>query len=92
MESPQLQGHLGHHELVLNFSHQGLGQLLGAIDQQKILGPPVQAVCQNQVLIAIPDHLHQARFVGANFLAQHVGLALLQAHRPLAMGIGNSDL
>ena len=82
---PHPDGHLRHHEVVLNLIDDDVGQVAGLLGVQEALRPTVQAVGQHRVVAAVADHVHHAVFQGANLFAQHVGLTFLQTDRPLAM-------
>ena len=82
---PDPDGHLRDHEVVLDFIDDDVGQVAGLLGVQEALRPTVQAIGQDRVVAAIADHVHHAVLKCTDFLAQHVGLAFLQADSSLAM-------
>jgi hypothetical protein len=45
----------------------------------------MDAVGDHHVLVAVPHHVHDAVLQRLDLLAQHLGLAFLQAHRAVAV-------
>jgi hypothetical protein len=89
LDVPHLHGHLRHHELALQLATSVAGSAARvALHQQQALRPAVQAVGDHHVLGAVPHHVHDAVLQRLDLLAQHLGLALLQAHRAVAVRAG----
>ena len=66
-----------HEELVFQFMRHGHGQINRLLGEQQGARPFLQLVGNHHILIAIAHHLHHAAFERFDFLAQHLGLALL---------------
>ena len=78
--------------MVLNFIDDDAGQIGRMLGHQQALRPTVQAISQDSVVAAVANHLHHALLESADFFAQHIGLALLQTDRTLAMWTDKSHI
>src|SRR6185369_181701 len=85
---PDLDGDLGHDELVADFSRDGLRQGACRLHLEQLAGPAKQPVRNDHVLVAVAHQVHEAVLQRLDLFPQHLGLALLQAHRPIAVRAG----
>ena len=58
------------------------------VGQQHVTRPALQLVGNHHVVVAVAHHVHDAVLQRFDFFAQHLGLALLQAHCPRAVAAG----
>ena len=86
--SPQAQAHLGHGELNFDVLFDDARHGVKVTDRDQAACPAQDAVRQHDVLAAVADHFHDALLQRLDFFAQHLGLALLQAHGPVAVRAG----
>ena len=61
------------------------GRRAARLHQEQVAGPAMQPVGDHHVLVAVPHHVHQAVLQRLDLFAQHLGLALLQAHGAVAV-------
>lgn len=78
--TPHPHGSLRHIEQGLQAVHQGVGQVHGVTHLQQGTGPLVHLGGDGRILVAVAHHFHDAQLQPLDLLAQHFGLAFLQAH------------
>ena len=84
--APDAQRRLRHHEHVAHVIADLAWQRVQVVLQVQAGGPLEQAVGCHAVVAAMADHFHQAVLQHLDLVAQHLGLALVQADHALAMG------
>src|SRR6218665_76749 len=88
-QAPQAQRGLWYVEQGAQTIDDGLRKPAPALDLQQRRAPLVQFVRDGRVVGAVAHHLHDALLQALDLLAQHLGLALLQAHGARAMRVGD---